>query len=70
MEKIEFEVTGMTCDHCVRAVTAAIEGVSGVHSADVNLERGSAAVEGEDIDVDSLIAAVAEEGYTAAPISK
>ena len=58
------KVEGMTCHHCVMAVTKALESVSGVRSAKVDLDAGSAEVEG-DADLDAMIAAVQEEGYQA-----
>ena len=66
-DTIELTVDGMTCDHCVRAVTGAITGVAGVTGALVDLDAGAATVEGEAVDVDALIAAIAGEGYEAAP---
>lgn len=57
-------ITGMSCGHCVRAVTSALESVVGVESVAVDLERGRARVEGQ-ADVDALIAAVVAEGYGA-----
>ena len=62
---IRLNITGMTCQHCVKAVNEALAGVPGVDKViDVNLERGEATLEGHP-DVDRLIAAVAEEGYEA-----
>lgn len=57
-------ITGMSCGHCVRAVTAALESVAGVESVAVDLESGCAGVEGR-ADVDALIAVVVAEGYGA-----
>ena len=64
MEHI-FTVTGMTCGHCERAVTQAVQQVD--PNAQVRIDRASGKV-----DVDStapreaLAAAIAEEGYTVA----
>lgn len=58
------KVEGMTCRHCVVAVTKALESVAGVEGARVDLASGSAVVEGE-ADVQAMIAAVREEGYRA-----
>ncbi len=68
-ETTTFKVTGMTCDHCVRAVTSAIEGVEGVSSAKVDLAEASAVVEGEQIKAEEVIAAVREEGYEAEAVA-
>ena len=64
--KIELDITGMTCDHCVNAVTGALKDVPGVSDAVVNLEKKEAIVTGESVDVQALIEAVEEEGYAAA----
>jgi copper chaperone len=63
---IELSITGMTCDHCVKAVTNAAEDVAGVKAAKVSLEAKSAVIEGDDdFDVKLIIEAIAEEGYAA-----
>lgn len=60
-----FQVQGMTCGHCERAVTQAVKQVD--PQAQVRIDRASGKV-----DVDSaapreaLAAAIAEEGYTVA----
>ena len=66
-DTIELKVDGMTCDHCVRAVTEAISGVDGVTEASVDLDAGAATVTGEGVDLAAVVAAVVEEGYGAAP---
>ena len=63
---IELEITGMTCDHCVKAVTDALKDVTGVSDAVVSLEKKQATVTADLVDLGALIAAVEEEGYTAA----
>ncbi len=64
MNKLTIE--GMTCAHCQASVKGALEGVPGVTSAAVDLSAGAARVEG-DADVQALIRAVEEEGYSARP---
>jgi len=61
---IELKVTGMTCPHCVKNVTQALQGVDGVDNVEVSLEQGNALVSGS-ADVEQLIAAVKQAGYTA-----
>ncbi len=62
---IKLRVTGMTCQHCERAVSEALAGVSGVDEVvSVSHERDEATVEGSP-DVSALISAVKEEGYEA-----
>lgn len=65
-DTIELTITGMTCDHCVNAVTGALKQVPGVKEAVVSLAEKSARVTGENLDPAKLIAAVEEEGYDAA----
>lgn len=64
MNTIELKITGMTCEHCVRATTNALQNVAGVEKVEVTLHPGAAVVEGQ-ADPTALIAAVKEEGYEA-----
>ena len=64
MSEIKLKITGMTCEHCVRAVTKALKDVPGVTDAEVTLQPGAAVVHGE-MDPADLISAVTSEGYTA-----
>lgn len=64
MSDVNLKITGMTCGHCVKATTKALEGVPGVDSAEVTLTPGGAVVHGN-ADVSALIEAVKEEGYEA-----
>ncbi|MFA5568453.1 MAG: heavy-metal-associated domain-containing protein [Trueperaceae bacterium] len=61
----KLNVTGMTCGHCQNAVKNALEEVTGVEAAQVDLENGTATVTGV-ADVSALLAAVQEAGYEAA----
>ncbi len=72
MQSIELDVNGMTCGHCVTAVTQALLGVSGVVHADVSLANNHAHVEHDGtVRLESLISAIEEEGYAAgASVSK
>ena len=65
-QTLEFTVTGMTCDHCVRAITEAVNGVDGVQDAKVSLDEKKATVEGDNLDAAAIVAAIEEEGYEAA----
>ncbi|MEA3273883.1 MAG: heavy metal-associated domain-containing protein [Pseudomonadota bacterium] len=63
---IELKITGMSCQHCVKAVTDALSNVSGVtRVVAVDLDSGRATVEG-DVDPQALAEAVKEAGYQAA----
>ena len=63
-----YTVTGMTCDHCKRAVTTELLRVDGVAKVDVDLATGAVTVESaEALDPDQVAAAVDEAGYEVAP---
>lgn len=62
---IELEVTGMTCDHCVHAITTAVKDIPGVSAAEVSLEGKSAVISGDSFDVQKILDAIEEEGYSA-----
>lgn len=64
MTKTELMVSGMSCGHCEKAVTSALKSVPGVQDVRVDLQGGTATVQGE-ADLQALIAAVTEEGYGA-----
>lgn len=60
------KIQGMTCQHCVQAVTRALQKVTGVRSVNVSLEHGRAEVEhAEDLPTQDLVSVVAKAGYTA-----
>jgi copper chaperone len=62
---IELQVEGMSCTHCIKAVTEALSSVPGATKVhEVNLEQGRATVEGSP-DPEALVAAVKEAGYQA-----
>ena len=68
MASTTFTVTGMTCDHCVRAVTQGVTAVAGVTSVDVDLESGLVTVGSDgDLDRSTLVTAIDEAGYQVAP---
>ncbi len=47
MARIELPIDGMTCEHCVRTLTDALEKVPGVRSAKVSLRDRKAVVESQ-----------------------
>jgi copper chaperone len=59
-----YDVTGMTCDHCVGAVTSEVASVPGVTAVDVDLASGRVTVTSDQpVDPATVHAAVAEAGY-------
>lgn len=64
MSTSTYTVAGMTCGHCVGAVTEEVGQVSGVTNVDVDLEAGTVTVTSENpVDVELIRAAVDEAGY-------
>jgi copper chaperone CopZ len=62
-----YTVVGMTCGHCVSAVTEEVSQVPGVTLVDVDLARGALTVTGETtVDDGAVRAAVEEAGYEVA----
>lgn len=61
---LHLKVSGMTCAHCVAAVSRAVRAVPGAGDVTVSLERGEVVVTG-DPDLRAVRDAVAEEGYEA-----
>lgn len=59
-----YTVDGMTCDHCVKAVTEEIGKLEGVTGVDVELATGSVTVASDGgVTDDDVKAAVDEAGY-------
>lgn len=65
---IELEVQGMTCDHCVQAVTQAVKSVDPGADVRVDLAGGRVRVDGQGT-VEALSQAIRTAGYPASPAS-
>ena len=59
---INLKVSGMTCRHCVSAVTRAVKAVPSVAEVKVDFKSGEVTVLGSP-DEQAVRAAIAEEGY-------
>ena len=67
MSTSTYTVTGMTCGHCVGAVTDEVGALPGVTAVQVDLETGALSVTSESpIDEGAVAAAVDEAGYAVA----
>jgi len=66
MSQQTFMVTGLTCQHCVRAVSGALEELPGVGGVEVDLDsEGASTVRVDaiaDLSVEQIRAALADEG--------
>jgi len=63
-----FSVSGMTCPHCVSAVTEEVSALSGVSAVDIDLNAGGESrltvTSTAPLPTDAVRAAVDEAGYT------
>jgi len=67
MATTTLKVSGMSCGHCVMAVTSALRNVAGVQDAKVDLVSGRAVVQYDESKASAreLVGAVLDEGYSA-----
>ena len=68
MEKHTIKVQGMSCEHCVKAVTEAIAGLPGLSGINVDLAGGIASFSYEPAKtgLEKIKAAVVDAGYEVA----
>ncbi len=59
-----YTVEGMSCQHCVDAITGEVTKLDGVSAVDVDLDAKTVAVSGDPLDDDAVAAAIDEAGYT------
>lgn len=58
-----YTVEGMTCQHCVTAVSGEVGKIPGVTAVAVDLDRGAVTVTGDRVDDVAVREAVDEAGY-------
>lgn len=63
-----FDVRGMSCGHCVKAVTTSIHEIDPAAKVDVDLASGRVEVDSSR-PVDAIAKAIVDAGYEARPIS-
>ena len=66
MEKSILKVEGMSCGHCVKAVSDALTELPGVENVEVDLKQAtvSFAFEPADTPLEKVKSAITEAGYT------
>jgi len=66
MKQVELEVSGMTCQHCVKRVEKALEGLSGISGVQVDLKESKAIFNynPELVRLEQIKDAVKEAGYS------
>jgi copper chaperone len=65
VQTLHLTVPGMTCGHCEAAVKGEIGKLAGVTRIDVDLTTKAVVVEGADLDLAAVVAAVDEAGFDA-----
>ena len=63
---LNLKVSGMTCGHCVSAVSNAVRAVPGTQDVRVDLASGHVVVDGSPNE-DAVRQAIVEEGYEVQP---
>jgi copper chaperone CopZ len=67
MSELLLHIDGMSCDHCVRHVTKALEKTPGVVVKKVDVGSATVDYDGTPASVDAMVAAIDRAGYTAKP---
>jgi len=61
-------IEGMSCNHCVMAVTRALEEIDGIKNVKVDLKKGRATFDEErPIDSETVKAKIEDAGYRVVP---
>jgi copper chaperone len=63
--ELTYTVAGMTCGHCVNAVSSEIKTVPGVREVSIDLDTKFVVVSGDSLDDAAIRAAIDEAGYEA-----
>ena len=69
MSKLELEIQGMSCGHCVAAVSEALGELEGVNVEAVRIGSASVEYEPDVVSADQIVLAVEDAGYSAQPKS-
>ena len=66
METTVLQVDGMSCGHCVKAVTDAVGELSGVNNVDVNLKEATVSLtfNPAETPLEKIMSVINEAGYT------
>lgn len=65
MERLRLDITGMSCDHCVRAAREALAGVDGAQVESVEIGSATVTYDPARTSPDAIADAVSDEGYAA-----
>jgi len=67
MNELSYRVSGMTCGHCVAAVTQEVSQLDGVEHVEVDLDTKLVVVRGAAAD-ERVRAAIEDAGYDSEPV--
>jgi copper chaperone len=67
MERVRMNISGMSCGHCVHAVTNALKSLDGVTVEKVSVGAATVSYDPAATSVDQITRAVDEAGYEARP---
>ena len=65
MTSVTYQVTGMTCEHCVRAVEGRLRKTPGVEVLNVAIGSADVRYDATAMSIDDIAELIADEGYTA-----
>jgi copper chaperone len=68
MEHVTINIEGMSCEHCVKAVTDAVAALPSVSDISVDLDGGTASMtyDHAEISLDAIKEAIEDQGYDVA----
>jgi len=67
MSKLELEIEGMSCGHCVAAVSEALKELPGVNVDRVTIGAAEVSCEPAQVSPEQIVLAVEDAGYNAQP---
>jgi copper chaperone CopZ len=67
MSTLELEIQGMSCGHCVAAVSEALSGLDGVSVENVQIGSAQVQYKPEVVSADEIVLAIEDAGYSANP---
>ena len=65
MNKLELEIEGMSCNHCVAAVSEALGELPGVNVDQVRIGAAQVSYQPEKVSPEQIVLAVEDAGYSA-----
>ena len=70
MDHLELKIDGMTCGHCVSAVTKALKGMEGVNLEQVSVGSATVSYDPEVTSEERITGTVEDQGYAVAAATR